>query len=126
MGPEGPFDAIAASYVLPAKSGVYLTKNELVALARVSEASLRLSERRRMLADVLKSAQNVAELKALNGRLMDFCRLHLEEYEARANHFPKSRALYAPWVKRAQATITRLMELNEELELAESATKSPP
>lgn len=118
LAAEGPLEAIAAHCVLPAKSGVYLTKNELVILARVSEASLRINERRRMLADVLKSPQTPAELQALNSRLIDFCRMHLEAYEAQADLYPRSRALLLPWVERARATITRLERVNEELELS--------
>lgn len=114
----GPLDALAAHCVVPAKSGVYLTKNELVILARISEASLRINERRRMLADVLKSPQTPAELQALNSRLIDFCRMHLEEYEAQADLYPKSRTLLLPWMERARATITRLEHVNEELELS--------
>lgn len=114
----GPLDALAAHCVVPAKSGVYLTKNELVILARISEASLRINERRRMLADVLKSPQTPAELQALNSRLIDFCRMHLEEYGAQADLYPKSRTLLLPWMERARATITRLEHVNEELELS--------
>jgi hypothetical protein len=117
---DGPLDALAAGFAVVAKSGVYLTKNELVALARVSEASLRINERKRMLADVLKSAQTPAELAALNSRLIEFCRLHLEEYEAQAVLYPKSRSLLLPWVERARATIARLEGINEELALSEN------
>lgn len=122
----GPLDALAASFAVVAKSGVYLTKNELVVLARVSEASLRINERKRMLADVLKSAQTPGELGALNSRLIDFCRMHLEEYEAQAGLYPKSRALLLPWVERARATIARLEGINEELALREPGSAAHP
>jgi len=121
---DGPLSAIAARFVLPEKSGVYLTKNELIILARVSEASLRVNERRRMLGDVLKSPQTPEELQALTTRLIDFCRMHLDEYEVQAGLFPKSRPLLQPWVDRAQATIARLQEVLEELALIESAPAS--
>lgn len=74
-----------------------------------------------MLADVLKSPQTPAELQALNSRLIDFCRMHLEAYEAQADLYPRSRALLLPWVERARATITRLERVNEELELSSSS-----
>jgi len=115
---DGPLDELAARFVLPAKSGVYLTRNELVALARVSEASLRINERKRMLADVLKSPQSPAELIALLRRLIDFCRLHLEEYESVGREFPAARALAEPWAAKARASIERLEIVCEELALA--------
>jgi hypothetical protein len=116
---DGPLDALAASFVLPAKSGVYLTKNELVRLARASEASLRINERRRMLADVLKSPQSLAELRALVTRLIDFCRLHVAEHEATVAAYPVAKPLLQRWVDKAQHTITSLNDILEELDLTE-------
>lgn len=53
----GPFEALARTFMTPAKSGVYLTRNELLVLARLTEASVRINERPRMLVDILRSAQ---------------------------------------------------------------------
>jgi hypothetical protein len=114
-GEEGELAALAASFVVPAKSGVYITKNEIIALARASEASLRVNERRRMLGDVLKSAQTLVELRAMIGRMADFCRLQLGEYEAMVSEHPRSAELLAPWMARARATVARLEEIDQEL-----------
>lgn len=116
---DGPLDALAARFVLPAKSGVYVTKNELIALARVSDGSLRINERRRMLADVLKSPQNPAELKTLLGRLIGLCELHLRHWEELSANFPLAARFAAPWQEKARATIQSLEEVTEELTLAE-------
>lgn len=122
----GALEALAAAFVVPQGSGVYLTKNELLLLARVSEASLRVSERRRMLSDVLKSPLSLEELQKLVGRLKDFCRMHLEEYEASAAAHPRSRPLLEPWRARAQATVGRLEAIEEEIELARGRAPPPP
>lgn len=112
---DGPLDALAARLVLPAKSGVYLTKNELIVLARVAEGSLRINERRRMLADVLKSPQTPAELEALLERLVAFCQLHLAAWDELGASYPRADAFAAPWREKVNATITSLRELGEEL-----------
>jgi hypothetical protein len=116
---DGPLDALAARFVLPAKSGVYVTKNELIALARVSDGSLRINERRRMLADVLKSPQNPAELKALFARLIGLCELYLRSWDELIANFPLAVRSAKPWQEKARATIKSLEELTEELTLAE-------
>lgn len=118
---DGPLDEIAARFVLPAKSGVYVTKNERIALARASDGSLRINERKRMLADVLKSPQNPAELKALFARLIGLCELHLRDWDGLIASFPLAARSAAPWQEKARATITWLEELTEELTLAERA-----
>lgn len=120
---DGPLDALAARLVLPAKSGVYLTKNELIVLARVAEGSLRVNERRRMLADVLKSPQNPAELAALLERLVAFCQLHLAAWDELVATYPRAEAFAAPWREKVNATITSLRELGEELALAEASAR---
>lgn len=112
---DGPLDALAARFVLPAKSGVYLTKNELITLARVAEGSLRVNERRRMLADVLKSPQSPAELQALVERLVAFCELHLAAWDELEGSFPGAGTFAQPWREKTQATIAALREMAEEL-----------
>lgn len=120
---DGPLDALAARLVLPAKSGVYLTKNELIVLARVAEGSLRINERRRMLADVLKSPQTPAELEALLERLVAFSQLHLAAWDELVASYSRAEAFAAPWREKVNATISSLRELGEELALAEASAR---
>lgn len=112
---DGPLDALAARFVLPAKSGVYVTKNELIALARVAEGSLRVNERRRMLADVLKSPQNPAELSQLVARLVAFCEAHLTAWDELIESYPNAAPFAAPWQQKTRATIAALEGMQEEL-----------
>ena len=121
MLPTGPLEELATRFVLPAKSGVYLTRNELIVLARVSDASLRINERKRMLADVLKSAQSPAELTTLLRRLIDFCQLHVEAFEDLGRQFPCAAPLAAPWITAARDTMRRLEDVCEELAMAPGA-----
>jgi hypothetical protein len=114
--PEGPLDELAARLVIPARSGVYLTKSELIVLARLSEGSLRVSERRRMLADVLKSPDSPAGLAALIARLADFCRAHVERYDELAATWPRLAAHVAPWRAQAERTLASLVEIERELQ----------
>lgn len=118
---DGMLDAIAARFVLPAKSGVYVTKNELIVLARLADGSLRVNERRRMLADVLKSPQTPAELRALLDRLIALCELHLAEWDSLVGAYPKAAPYVASWQQKARATIASLQDTQAELRLAESA-----
>lgn len=115
---DGPLDALAARFVLPAKSGVYLTKNELLTLARLTEGSVRINERRRMLADVLKSPQNPGELSQLVDRLIAFCQSHLDAWEDLLESYPAAAPFAQPWQLKTRATIESLEGMKEELQLA--------
>jgi hypothetical protein len=114
---DGPFEALAKQLVTPAKSGICLTRNELIVLARLSEASLRINERPRMLVDVLRSAQTAEDLVAILTRLIDFTHQRLAEYEAFAIEYPSSAPTWRPWVDRAKRTIVLLQDTIRDVRL---------
>lgn len=117
MNGEGELEQIAASFVVPQKSGVYLTKSDIISLARASEASLRINERRRMLTDVLRSPQTLDELEALLDRLIAFCSQSAASYQEMVDAYPTSAAVLEPWRAKAQKTVEKLTEIKEELRL---------
>ncbi|MEQ1571852.1 MAG: hypothetical protein ABMA64_39865 [Myxococcota bacterium] len=115
MNDDDPFDPIARRLTTPAQCGVYLARNEIVVLARLHDASLRMGERRRMLVDVWKSAGSPAELEAVVVRLADFCRESAARYRELAEAYPGAAALLTPWITKAEATITALEALAEDV-----------
>ncbi len=112
---DGPLDALAASLVKPAKCGIYLSKSEVIVLANISEGSLRVNERKRMLADVLKSPDNVTDLAKLVQLLIDFSEAHVQRYDELQENFPSLSESLAPWRKSALKTIEHLVEVKEEI-----------
>lgn len=110
-----PYDALAERLMAPARSGACMTKNELVVLARLTDASLRISERKRMLVDVLRSARDAAELEAVISRLAAFWRDSLAHYETLVADFPTSAPLLQPWSDKARETLRSLDELAEDV-----------
>lgn len=117
MQPSGLFDDLAVHFTRPARSGVYLTKNEIIALARISDASLRINERPRMLADVLRSAQSAEELTALFDRLASFCLKALADYEDLVRRYPASATSLRVLQEQARRSLERLAIAKEELEM---------
>lgn len=114
---DGPFEALARAFMTPAKSGVYLTRNELLVLARLTEASVRINERRRMLVDILRSAQTADELVAMVDRLLAFTHERLAEYEALVNAYPASAPVWRPWLERAKRTVVLLEDTKRDIRL---------
>ncbi len=110
-----PYDELAARLMTPAKSGAYFTKNEVIVLARLTDASVRIGDRKRMLVDVLRSARSGEELRAVLDRLSSFWKDSLGQYRALSAEFPASAPLFAPWVERANTTLRTLDELAEDL-----------
>lgn len=119
---DGPLEALAGRFVIPARSGVYLTKNELVLLARAADASLRINERKRMLVDVLKSPQTPEAFRGLLHRLSAFCQQQIDEHQALAREYPVIESLGAPWISRAREMIEALSKIEEEVSFAERTT----
>lgn len=111
------FDELAARLAAPAKSGAYLTRNELLVLARLTDGSLRYNERKRMLADIFKSAPDADGLVALLERLLAFWGSQLERYGALASEYPASAACFAPWQQKAKATVAALEKIRAEVRL---------
>jgi hypothetical protein len=122
---DGPLEALAGRLVIPARSGVYLTKNELVQLARAAEGSLRVNERKRMLVDVLKSPQSPSEFRSLLARLTAFCQAQLDEHQALAREYPLMEPHCAPWIQHARAMIEALADVAEDVSFAERAQPPP-
>lgn len=112
---EGPLEALAARLVVPARSGLYLTRSDLIVLARLSEGSLRVSDRKRMLLDVLRSPQDVRELGALVNRLADLCHHHLRGWADLVAAYPRAERHAAPWTEKLRGTLALLEGMNEEL-----------
>jgi hypothetical protein len=111
------FDDLAAKLAAPAKSGAYLTRNELLVLARLTEGSLRFNERKRMLVDLFKSAQDADGLVRLLDRLAEFWRAQLERYDELARAFPTSAPFFADWQVKAKATLGTLEQVRAEVRL---------
>jgi len=111
------FDDLAAKLMTPAKSGAYLARNELLVLARLTEGSVRFNERKRMLVDLFKSAQDAEGLVALLDRLSEFWRAQLERYDVLAREFPASAPFFADWQEKAKATLATLAQVRSEVRL---------
>ncbi len=114
---DGVFENLARQLMTPAKSGVYLTRNELLVLARASEASLRINERPRMLVDILRSAQTADELCAMVDRLVAFTKDSIEKYRELAEAYPTTRAAWQPWIDRASRAVVFLDDVKREVRL---------
>lgn len=115
--PEGALDALAKFLATPAQSGLYLSRSDLVVLARLSEGSFRFSERHRMLADVLRSTQSLEELSHLLDRLLAFCALHRDAYRELIETYPKAAPQLRPWLDRLEKTAQRLEDVQAEVKL---------
>ncbi len=115
MKQTSELDELAKNFVLPYRSGVYLTKSEIIVLANVSDGSLRVNERSRMLADVLKSPNSPKDLAALVGRLGAFCDMHLEWMDAVASTWPALAETLGQSRARAVHTRQTLASLQEEM-----------
>jgi len=124
--PSGLLDDLAAQLARPAQSGVYLTKNEIIVLARLSDASLRINERPRMLADVLKSADGAEALAALFDRLATFCQASLDAYAELSREYPSCAPALRGFQENAARTVQFLSAARAEVDGSEGDEDPSP
>lgn len=115
MNVQGPLDELAVFLSTPAKSGIVLTKGELIALARVTDTSLRVNERAWMLADVLTSSADGPALARQLDRLRAFAERSARGYREVVAVHPASAGAMAPWIARAEATADKLAGIAAEV-----------
>lgn len=112
---DSPLDELADQLVVPSRSGFYIAKSELIVLAHLSEGSLRVNERRRMLADVLKSPDTLEGLSALIGRIESLAQAHQERYRELIEAYPAMADVLRPRQEKLEATLRHLAETRDEL-----------
>lgn len=117
MKVEGPLDELAVFLCAPARSGIYLTRGELVALARATGTSLRVGERAWMLADVLKATGSAAGLQGALRRLRAFAEAQVAAYRSLVAASPAAAPALSPWIARAEATVAKLAQVEAEVGL---------
>lgn len=117
METTSALEELATRLMTPAKSGFYMTKNELIVLARLSDASLRVNERKQMLMDIFKSMQSEEEFIALLERIEAFARRRKEQFEELGRDFPQSSEVMEGYIKPLEKLFDDMEEIKAEVRL---------
>ncbi|MEF3192378.1 MAG: hypothetical protein K6347_07535 [Campylobacterales bacterium] len=117
METQTALEELAKTLMTPAKSGFYMTKNELIILARLSEASLRVNERARMLTDIFRSIQSEEEFVGLLERIKLFAAKKEAQYEEIVKEYPRVAPIMEEYLRKVRAMKESIDEVKREVML---------
>ena len=105
------FKEIAHFLLLPAQSGIYLSRDNIGQLGRQFELPRGFGSREMMLLNLLRTAVQYDALTALLTALQDTCRSWQTRYQQLADDYPQAIPFLHPWQARAAATEQMMAEL---------------
>lgn len=105
------FKEIARYLLLPAFSGIYLSRDNIGQLGRQFELPRGFGSREMMLLNLLRTAVQYEALSPLLTALQKTCQEWQTSYQQLANTYPKAAPFLRPWQERAAATEQMIAEL---------------
>jgi len=105
------FKEIARFLLLPAYSGIYLSRDTIGQLARQFELPRGFGNREQMLLNLLRTAVQYDALPQLLTALQEICRSWQTNYQALIDQHPQTALFIQPWQARAAATEQMVIEL---------------
>ena len=103
----------------PAKSGAYLSKPDISGLATMVGFSIILQERKKMLEEMFRFLRSKEELLRAYEGLSTFYESKMSDYESIFGFFPSSEPVLRENYQKCIATIKKIEEFKEEVELLE-------
>lgn len=113
------FKEIARFLLLPAFSGIYLSRDNIGQLARQFELPRGFGSRETMLLNLLRTAVQYEALTPLLTTLQKTCQDWQAGYQLLAETHPQATPYLHPWQKRAAATEQMLTELEDSSSIVE-------
>jgi putative dimethyl sulfoxide reductase chaperone len=128
LDPRGDFDAalpvvgdddlysVVGFLISPARSGVFLSKQDLSDIGRHLELPTSFGDRGSMLASLFRAAGEFDRIGALLISLKAEINIWIERYSSDLHDYPIAEAALRPWLGRATATLHRLQEMERAAE----------
>ncbi len=105
------FKEIVRFLLLPAFSGIYLSRDDIGQLGRQFELPRGFGSREMMLLNLLRTAVQYDALPPLLTTLQKSCRDWQNKYQQLSDAHPQAAPLIGPWQERAEATENMVAEL---------------
>ena len=105
------FKEITRFLLLPALSGIYLSRDNIGQLGRIFELPRGFGSREMMLLNLLRTAVQYDALPSLLTALQETCHSWQTSYQQLANAHPQTASFIHPWQERAAATEQMVLEL---------------
>lgn len=114
---ETEFERIIKILLIPAKSGIYISREDIRRIGKLINVEIPVKERKFMLKDLFLYAKQFDMLKDFLNLLIEFANNRVEQYLALKEAYPKSAKLMDIWINKADRLIKYLEQLKKEIDI---------
>ncbi len=114
---ETEFDRILKILTIPARSGIYISRQEIRSIGLSLGVEIPVKERKFMLKDLFLYAKQFGVLKEFIELLISFTDRKINEYRELQKIYPNSKILFEGWINRAEKLKKFLENMKNEVDI---------
>ncbi len=114
---ETEFERIIKILLVPAKSGIYMSRYNIRDLGRSIGVEMSIKDRKFMLKDLFLYAKQLDKMKTLLDNIIEFINYRIEQYKWLEENYPRSKNITQKWVKKAEALKQFIENMKKEVDI---------
>ncbi|RUM58315.1 MAG: hypothetical protein DSY60_02040 [Persephonella sp.] len=114
---ETEFERILKILTIPARSGIYISRQEIRSIGLSLGVEIPVKERKFMLKDLFLYAKQFGVLKEFIELLISFTDRKINEYRELQEIYPNSKNLFDGWINRAEKLKKFLENMKNEVDI---------
>jgi predicted RNase H-like nuclease (RuvC/YqgF family) len=114
---ESEFDRILKILLVPANSGVYISRYDIRKLGMAFQVKIPVKERKEMLRDLFMYAKQMDRLKDLLDTITEFIDYRINQYKELEENYPRIEKLTEKWISKAEKVKSMLANMKKELDI---------
>lgn len=114
---ETEFERILKILTIPARSGIYISRQEIRSIGLSLGVEIPIKERKFMLKDLFLYAKQFGVLKEFIELLISFTDRKINEYRELQEIYPNSKNLFDGWINRAEKLKKFLENMKNEVDI---------
>ncbi len=114
---ETEFERIIKILLVPAKSGIYISRYNLRDMGRAIGVEMPIKDRKFMLKDLFIYAKQLNKMKEFLDVIIDFVDYRIEQYKWLEENYPRSKAITQKWIKKADALKQFIENMKKEVDI---------
>lgn len=114
---ETEFERIIKILLVPAKSGIYISRYNLRDMGRAIGVEMPIKDRKFMLKDLFIYAKQLNKMKEFLDVIINFVDYRIEQYKWLEENYPRSKAITQKWIKKANALKQFIENMKKEVDI---------
>ncbi len=114
---ETEFERIIKILLVPAKSGIYLSRYNIRDLGRLIGVDIPIKDRKFMLKDLFLYAKQLDKMKEFLDYIIDFIDYRINQYKELEENYPRSSTITQKWIKKAKALRNFIENMKKEVDI---------